>query len=178
MKSEDNVARWHILAAKEERYAQQQLKLGASGVSVVQITLNLPGGFTMYPWEKLLTAARAEVHAMLADLGVELVSESRLVNALGPCHLMAVLADGHTLKQHCIALEETATQGRLWDIDVITRRGAVNRHSLGLKGRMCWVCEQEEAHVCRLLRAHAADEVIAIAKKIAVWGTCINDCAS
>jgi len=159
-----------VLVAKEARYGWQQQLIRESGAVVVQVSLNTPGGFSLYPWEELIAEARSAVLSMLATLGFAITMELRLVDALGPCHLLAVSGDGQNLKRHCIALEETSPRGRLWDIDVFIQSGAVDRPLLSLKGRMCWVCGQEEAHVCRRRGAHTADEVIAVAKKIAVGG--------
>ncbi len=156
-----------VLSAKEARMARQQQLLSTEGAVLVQVSLNLPGGHALYPWRELMAEAKGALTDMLAGLGLNVIAEEDVVDAIGPSSLLAVLGEGRSLKERCITLEETALRGRLWDMDVLTPAGAMDRHSLGVRGRACWVCGEEEAHVCRRLGRHLPEEVVSFAQRIA-----------
>jgi len=155
-----------LFAAMEGRHAHQQQFLDRGAV-LVQVSLNLPGGFALYPWRGLIVEAGSALTTQLASQGLAIIAEEHVVDVLGPCSLFAVLGDGQIIKRQCIRLEEEALRGRLWDIDVLTQAGPIDRGSLGIKGRVCWVCGVEEAHVCRRLGRHIPEEVVSVAQSIA-----------
>lgn len=156
-----------VLLAKEARFARQQQLLSREGAVLVQVALNLPGGHALYSWRELLAEANGALTEMLTNLGLQVIAAEDVVDVLGPCSRLTVLGDGLSIKQQCIALEETTPRGRLWDIDVITPVGPIDRHSLGVKGRTCWVCGDAEAHVCRRLGMHLPEEVVGVAQNLA-----------
>lgn len=133
----------------------------------MQVSLNLPGGHALYSWQELLSEAKDALTEALTNRGLEVIAMEDVVDVLGPCSYVTVLGDGRSIKQQCIALEETTPRGRLWDIDVMIPAGPIDRYSLGVKGRTCWVCGEAEAHVCRQLGMHLPEEVGSVAQSLA-----------
>lgn len=158
-----------ILDAKEAIYSLQQAILSEPGLALLQVALNMPGGFSLYPWQELFTEAVAQVEKCLQDNGVEIHSQEVLYTAVGPYCMIALRADGFLVKQLMVELEEKAPRGRLWDLDVLTVEGAIDRAALGLAPRACLVCP-DSAHVCRKLGKHPLAQVIQAAQKIATEG--------
>lgn len=160
-----------ILEVRELLYQEQQRLLG-SGQTVIQLSLNMPGGMALYPWQELFRLARDIVWRNLRTRLIEVVDSAEHVTAAGPYYLWATSAHAHAVKNMLISLEESHPCGRLWDLDVLSREGPVDRGHLGLPGRKCLLCENE-AHCCRKSSRHYADEVIKAAQLLAV--RCIND---
>lgn len=154
-----------LMEDKEGLYQLQKEILERSPV-IVQVGLSLPGGFSLYRWEDLFTEAKRAAIAGITSLGASIDTETLLETSFGPVCLLAVqAAKAGTLKLLTVGLEEKAPRGRLWDIDVITEDGPIDRPFLNLPPRKCLVCE-ESAHVCRKSGAHSPDVVIAAARRI------------
>jgi len=156
----------NILDAKETIYLIQQRALSDPGIALLQVALNMPGGFSLYPWEQLFLEAVAQVKNCLQHDGIIIHSEEVLYTAVGPYCMLAVRADSFLVKQLMVKLEEQAPHGRLWDLDLLTSQGPVDRATLGRPPRACLVCH-ESAHVCRKLGHHLPTEIITAAQRIA-----------
>lgn len=153
------------LEVKEQLY-QLQRQLLERGPAVIQIGLNMPGGFGLYPWERLFARATSRVMQSLQAEGLEVLDQIVLQTVIGPFRLVSVQKGGVRIKELMVAIETEAPCGRLWDLDVITPAGPVDRAALGLPPRPCLLCP-EDAHICRKLGSHAQAEIIAAAQKIA-----------
>lgn len=154
-----------ILEAKEQLYRLQQ-ELLQEGPVLVQAGLNMPGGYMLYPWSRLFDAVKRRIKDYLDKSGVTIITEYELKTPMGPYYLLLSGAEAMRLKSKMVILEETDPCGRLWDIDVITPSGPIDRQVLGLLPRKCLVCEGS-AHECRKLQLHAQADVIAAAQKLA-----------
>ena len=154
--------------AREQLFDLQQELLGRSAV-VVQVGLNMPGGFQLYPWEALFTRACHCVDQCLLLRGCLIIDYVELNTAIGPYRLIALRADGSAVKKDLVFLEETEAGGRLWDLDVITANGAIDRAFLGLHPRQCLLCSRP-AHECRRMSGHNREAVIQAAQQLAREG--------
>ncbi len=156
-----------ILEAKEQLYSLQQSLLERA-TAVVQVGLNMPGGFSLYPAQCLISVAEKSVQAYLSAQNATIVECVSMETAIGPYRLIALRVDGLPLllKAALVSLEESHPQGRLWDLDVITASGAIDRAALGLPPRTCLLCAYP-AHECRRQGRHAPGAVIKAAQKIA-----------
>lgn len=154
----------NVLETKERLYWLQQALLKTSP-TVVQVSLALPGGYSIYPWESLYAEAKETVIAHLTAIGAVLDAVIDIQTAIGPVCFLPTKSRGLEMKAHMVWLEETAPKGRLWDLDVITGEGALDRTALGSSPRRCLVCS-EEAHICRRLGLHDPDEVVEAARTI------------
>lgn len=143
-----------LLRAREERAWLQSFFLRDFGV-VVQISLNIPG----YPKRLSGDSAALCKGEALFLTSVEKAASVRasLSNAAGLARF-AVWRDvsSRAIKERAVAVEEGSPWCRLLDIDVISRDGNVGRSSLGLRPRLCLLCE-EEAKVCSRLGAHSVE---------------------
>jgi len=153
-----------ILESRERLY-RTQLELLTRWPAVVTVGLSLPGGYSIYPWEELFAGALLSAKSVLDRTGVTVGEEMRLDTAAGPCSLLATEGDGRFIKAEMVFLEQSQPQGRLWDIDVMTSEGPIDRAALGLPPRKCLVCDSD-AHLCRKLGAHAPQDVISAARKV------------
>lgn len=154
----------NVLETRERLYWLEQALLKTSS-TVVQVSLALPGGYSIYPWESLYVEAKEAVIAHLTAIGAVVDAIVDIQTAIGPVCFLPTKSSGLDIKAQMIWLEETAPKGRLWDLDVITREGTVDRTALGCRPRKCLVCG-EEAHICRRLGSHNRDEVVAAAKAL------------
>ena len=152
-----------VLDARERLYHIQQ-ELLCKWPTVVEIGLCLPGGYLAYPWENLFAEACSSVKAKLLGIGEDIAEEVRIETAAGP-QVFLQYEETVVASSEMIALEEHSPRGRLWDVDVITVEGIVDRQVLGIRPRACLVCS-EEAHFCRKMKRHELGEVMRAAWQI------------
>lgn len=153
--SEYKVTLEDILAAKEARRQRQQDMLADAGLTLVSITVNMPGpikdGFLL---RQLCDYAAEEIKALAA-----VQQEQRVYLPTGPEALLAVrIADAQTVKAMAVAIEEANSFGRLLDIDVFSPLGELVSRTQSGKGRSCLVCGQP-AVICMREQSHTADEL-------------------
>lgn len=144
-----------ILAAKEARRKRQQVMLTNLGLTLVSITVNMPGPIKDGPLlRKLCDYAADEVKG-----AVSVREEQRFYLSTGPEILLAVeKSAAQAVKTVAISIEEASLFGRLLDIDVFTPTGElVSRQQYG-KGRSCLVCGQP-AVICMREQSHTAEEL-------------------
>lgn len=156
---------------KEMLYALQGNMLESASL-VIQASLNAPRGYALYPWERLFCAAQQAVDRVLRDSLVHVVARVPMTTAIGPYCLWAVRAEGLAVKRMLVELEECSPCGRLWDLDVVTRDGPIDRRHLGLPARKCLLCA-DEAHVCRKLSRHEILDVVKAAQVLSA--RCTHD---
>lgn len=153
-----------ILESKADLY-HLQCQLLRKWPTVIQISLCLPGGYSIYPYKALFSSAVEVAKVDLMEFGVRIEQETCVETAIGPVCLLATRTNGRAIKMRMVSVEENAHWGRLWDIDVITTEGPIDRTTLGLSPRKCLVCN-ESAHICRKLGAHTLDKAVLGARRI------------
>ncbi len=156
------VALADLLAARERRVALRDAALAAApGAAAASVTPVMPGPVKDSALARLVQAAAlAELARLLDALGWAWSLARAETGAAGPEALLVVEADAADLKRALAALEDRHPLGRLWDLDVVTRHGAVARRDLGLPPRACLLCA-EAAHACARSRAHAVADLLA-----------------
>ena len=144
-----------ILAAKEARRQRQQAMLANSGLTLVSITVNMPGPIKDGMLLRKLCNYAAEKIKSRANVREEQIHYMWT----GPEALLSVDSNNaQAIKSVAISIEEANSFGRLLDIDVFTPAGdLVSRQQQG-KGRNCLVCGQP-ALVCMREQNHTADEL-------------------
>lgn len=152
-----------MLDARERRASEQRrlLESARPGETLLCVTLGVPGPVKTsealeWAFDQIVVAARLA-------LGEAPVSSSeRLGGPTGPELLMLVSMDALGLKRSMVHIEEEHPLGRLADIDVVGRAGAMprplSRLDLGLAPRNCLVCGRE-AKLCARSRAHGVPEM-------------------
>lgn len=72
------------------------------------------------------------------------------------------LEEANTVKQKMMAIEQTQSIGRLFDLDVLVMANGqmkgLSRRELGLPTRRCLICE-EDAKECGRSRKHSVEEM-------------------
>ena len=130
--------------------------------TVVACQLNIPGPIKLNP---LIQAA--------FDLGkdrllkilptAEVIWEESLVT--GPELVLTTPDPVNAVKAACLRLEETASLGRVLDLDVYQDGRALSREDLGLPQRSCLICGQP-ARVCARSQAHPLRDLLAVLEKL------------
>jgi holo-ACP synthase len=150
------------LAARDARHAEilaacdlaRKLRAG----SVVVVSGNLPGPDKNRPGLEALV--RRSLGALSAR-GVNFTPTFAGTDLLGPYRVLVASELALTLKPVTVELERDLPGGRVLDLDVLTLDGdPVDRRSLGLEPRCCYVCDRP-ARECILLSRHSLAELLA-----------------
>ena len=150
------------LAARDARQAQilaacaeaREARAGA----VLVAGANLPGpDKDRQGLERLLRRGLAA----LANRGAQITPAVTGTDLLGPYAILLAREPAAAIKALAVALERDLPGGRLLDLDVLTPNAEpVDRRSLGLEPRCCYVCDQP-AHDCMRLARHSLRELLA-----------------
>ncbi|WP_213767465.1 citrate lyase holo-[acyl-carrier protein] synthase [Caballeronia sp. dw_19] len=152
-----------ILAAREHRVARQAAALAKFGMSVVSVTIVMPGPVKGGRLARRAMEVALETLDALFDARRWLVqSRETLWAGTGPEALYVVDADPKTLKSVLIELEDHHSIGRLWDLDVIgVLEGGLSRKAFGYSPRRCLVCDRP-ARDCGRSQRHPTYELLAL----------------
>lgn len=161
------VALEEMLAARDRRAKRQRSAIARHAKPVVSLTVVMPGPVKDTALtRRLLAEGLAATEAAIAVSGWTVLERNAIDAPTGPEALLAVDAPAEALKRCLLALEETHTLGRLWDIDVLaTAPGSgeirvLSRRDFGLPPRTCLLCGAP-AHVCARSRAHPVADLVA-----------------
>jgi holo-ACP synthase CitX len=123
----------------------------------VVVGANLPGPDKNRPG--LETLVRRSLAALDAG-GLHLTRLFTGTDLLGPYQVLVASEPASTIKPLTVALERDLPGGRVLDLDVLTPDGdPVDRGSLGLEPRCCYVCHRP-ARECILLARHTLEELL------------------
>lgn len=154
-------SRSEYLAARDARHEQVlaacRLAQEAGAGAVVVASSNLPGPDKNRPGlEALVRRSLAALDA--AGLHLTLVAAG--TDLLGPYRLLVAAEPASAVKPLAVAIERDLLGGRVLDLDVLTPDGnPVDRGSLGLEPRCCYVCHRP-ARECILLARHTLQELL------------------
>ena len=146
-----------MMAAREERAARQQQLLTEWRHPLVCFTLNVPGPVKTDP---LLHRAFREGTRLLHQSldGCLLYAEDSEAPTGDTAYLVADLPP-EELKRRTLAIEESCSIGRLFDMDVLDKDcQKIERTAYGLPPRRCILCDRPAA-VCGRSRAHTVEEL-------------------
>lgn len=150
-----------VLEAREARWQRRLALAQGTGRTLVTVTLCLPVACRTDP-EFLRLAERlfSRLEGFLAAQGISCRREEPLNGADGPALFLTTEAPAPAVKRLCVEAEETLPGGRMLDIDLMDGKGEpVDRGSLGLPPRRCFVCEKPAA-VCVARKVHAREEIL------------------
>ena len=125
-----------ILDEREERVAIQKDLLKKYSCPLISFTMNIAGPIKISP---IITRAfNWGLAALERDLGAYEILSRRVDYLVTGCRaIIAVKTDPQTIKDLCLAIEDSTPLGRLFDMDVINTDGSkLERQSL----RGCIVC--------------------------------------
>lgn len=144
-----------MLEARELRAARQKSWLLLYQKPLISVTTVVPGAIKNSKGSRLLLQSAMQVLRMTLqaeDMPIKMIQQFRAKT--GPEGMLAIDAEGMTLKRLCVAIEDGHPLGRLWDLDVICPgQGVISRRTLGVEGRRCLVCD-EAAHACARTQRH------------------------
>lgn len=145
---------------RRERRAEEIALFLEKGETVLSFKLNIPGPVKTGEGIFLLFKEGQErIRSGCGASGARIVSEREEDLKTGPEALFLVEgADARELKRIMIELEEEGV-GRLYDIDVLTKRGGISREELGYPRRKCFLCEND-AKLCARSRTHSVEELL------------------
>jgi holo-ACP synthase/triphosphoribosyl-dephospho-CoA synthase len=134
-----------VLAANEQRQHRQKLLLDEYGLTLISITINMPG-----------SVKNSTLTRMLCDFAVAEVKKNLPVDAeqivylpTGPEALLVTPTLATQAKRICSAIEAERPFSRLLDLDVCNEQGELlsAQNSRGL--RKCYVCDHPAAYCMR-----------------------------
>ncbi len=157
-----------LLNARDERAERQRQLIKKYALPLISLTVNIPGKNKK---TSLSTSIFREGCAVLLkeleekEKSLLFVEKRELIT--GPEAYVIVNADDYLLKEFVLQMENWHQLGRLWDFDVIGRKGKIiSREELGYPKRKCLLCN-EDAHVCARSRAHSLDDLLKEIQSIA-----------
>ena len=148
-----------VLEGREGR-ARAQARLLAEGLTVVQVSLNVPGFPKRLDGDLFcIEQAGLRIQEKVRSAGGQVILEIGLLNGAGYALLIGIRLAGSAvgLKKACIALEEGLPWGRALDLDVRTPGGSIDRAALGGAPRRCLLCGDEAKSCGREGRHDRAD---------------------
>jgi len=155
-----------ILTAREQRAATQRDLQIRFDKPLLSVTVIMPGPVKDGPVScRLLEVAQQQVRKIFQDRGWRVLSCVEALRDAGPEVIYVVDAPAEDLKAATMALEDTHTLGRLWDLDVIDgSMRPLTRPSFNCKPRRCLVCEHP-GRACARNRSHSLEALLAVIEK-------------
>ncbi|MHA3224531.1 citrate lyase holo-[acyl-carrier protein] synthase [Globicatella sulfidifaciens] len=151
-----------MLEAREKRsLRQQQLFAQFHHGTLLCATLNIPGPIKRSETFRLIfDQVMDEVLAQLD--GEKILFQKQLDQKTGIEFYLMTLEEADTVKQKMMAIEQTQSIGRLFDLDVLVmingQMKGLSRRELGLPTRRCLICEAD-AKECGRSRKHSVEEM-------------------
>lgn len=143
------VSMQQILLRREQRVLEQRAMLEEAGCSsLVSFTLNIPGPVKQSPaLQMVFDAGKKQLSLLLAGH----ILKKRVTCAdTGSELLLALDLAPETVKSRLVQLENSHPIGRLFDMDVLNRKGLpLSRTAFAASRRRCLVCGQD----AKLVRA-------------------------
>jgi len=150
------------LAARDARHEQVlaacRIARATRAGAIIVVSANVPGPDKNRPGIEALVRRGASA---LAAGGVDQTPVFAGADLLGPYRILVASAPASDVKVAAVALERDLPGGRVLDLDVLASDGEpVDRQSLGLEPRCCYVCHRP-ARECILLARHTLQELLA-----------------
>ncbi|CAK7015779.1 MAG: Apo-citrate lyase phosphoribosyl-dephospho-CoA transferase [Desulfovibrio sp.] len=150
-----------ILDNREKRAERQRAFLEKYRMPLVSFTVNMPGAVKDNAAARIVFAEGVRLlDVLVREKGW--FSPDWLVTegVTGPELLACVESDARVLKKCAVTLEESASLGRLFDMDVLDAAGiSVSRADIGVSSRRCLVCSSP-AKECGRSQKHGYETVL------------------
>lgn len=144
-----------VLARREERRRDiEKLLKDSDNKALLSFKLNIPGPVKN---NKYIRALYKEGLGLIRKNMPKPVKELEYSGITGNEYMALYPAGALEIKRKAISLEE-GPLGRLFDLDVEDKKGAVKREDLGLGPRTCFIC-QRPAVECARSRRHSIEEM-------------------
>jgi holo-ACP synthase CitX len=154
------VALEEVLAARDRRRDRQRDLIQRHALPLVSFTLNIPGEYKAYPLaEQAFRVGTQAMRNQLRRAGKTVVHEEETKSPAGFEWVASVDGGQEEVKRLAMAVEDSHSLGRLFDIDIIGTDGAgVRGNDAGREERQCIICGKP-VWECARSRAHPAEEL-------------------
>ena len=152
-----------ILESKEQLRSYQNSALDLHRVTLISVTLNLPGAEKEAHFaHSMLKDAVNQVEATLEAAKLPIVETRHVKLSIGFAGLVSVEGPAETVKELCIGVENRYPYTRLFDLDVIDSSGVhITRSVIGSPARTCWACKRPSAECIRAM-SHSKAELVQV----------------
>ena len=149
-----------MLEAREQRVHMQKKLLKRFSQPLISFTLNIPGAYKLFPLaEQAFSEGCCAINRQLERAGIAALCRQEQRNITGCELFISVASDADRIKVLMVAIEEGHPLGRLFDIDVLDRDGAIlHGESYGRKQRSCLICGGS-VWACARNRTHTSEEL-------------------
>lgn len=149
-----------ILNSREERSLKQEELLKKNNNTLISFKLNIPGAIkNTKAYSFALDIGANALEEELSRENITIIYEEISYPEHGPYKMYIVKANKKLVKEITIKIEETHPLGRIYDIDVEDRDGAISRRELGRSGRRCILCE-DNAFICGREKRHSLESLL------------------
>jgi holo-ACP synthase CitX len=146
-----------ILSEKEQRVKRQEEFLKKYKVSLLSLSINIPGAIKCSLEAKYIYEVALEE---IEKLPLIFLEKKLTCNIAGYEAIYACTLDAYEIKKLTCKFENTHPLGRFVDLDVIDVKGKIiSRKELGFEPRKCFLCSQD-AKVCARSQVHKIEELI------------------
>ena len=152
-----------MMRARDERvHAQNEMLAAAASfpapTALLSFGMNIPGAVKQTPLIRSgFLFGKERLTALLQREGHPILRTHELRRVSGDSWLCLIAAPPEAVKRLAVALEDSEPLARLFDIDVLDRKGQkLSREDFFLPPRRCLLCE-EAAVVCARSRAHSVE---------------------
>lgn len=150
-----------ILANKERRaFKQKELLSRHIGASLLSLSINTPGALKLsHEALVIYECAYEAIKTALDSNAFTILEEETYTSISGPEMLLVCQGEAKALKKLTCKLETEHPLGRLMDIDVFDKQGALlSRALVQLPKRRCLLCEKE-GHLCAREQTHSYSDL-------------------
>ena len=134
-----------LLAAKEQRQQRQQQMLAEYGLTLISITINMPGAVK----DTLLTRQLCDFAVAEVKKVLPLCAEHIFYLSTGPEALLVTATPGTQAKVICSAIEVERPFARLLDLDVFNAQGKLLSAQASRGLRKCYICDKPAVYCMR-----------------------------
>lgn len=149
-----------IMLGREKRALRQMKICEEYGGTLLNIKLNIPGSVKTCRAYEIITEKTGElVYNSLKENGHRVLFSKFFNLKTGPEFIIVTDMNIKEAKTMSVDLEENLKYGRILDIDVMDKEGAVSRRDFNLPERKCLMC-MDNPFVCRRNNKHTVEEII------------------
>lgn len=161
----EEVTLQQVLSAREERARRQEAMLNRSG-TVISFSMNIPGPVKDTPLiRRAYCTGRRQLEDALKKENIPVLECHETLAPTGCESIYAVAGEPLAVKRLCTGVEDAASLGRLFDMDVLTQCGKLDRAHVGGAERGCIVCGAP-GRGCASRRSHTVAELQSAARRL------------
>lgn len=150
-----------LLAAKEQRQLRQQRLLNQYGLTLVSITINMPGPVK----DTILTRQLCDFAVAAIRNCLPVCAEEIVYLSTGPEALLVTSTFAASVKELCSVIETAQPFARLLDLDVFNAQGELFSAQDSRGFRKCYICDNPAVYCMREAK-HGQGEIQLAVKRL------------